>query len=138
MSARDDLDRFDSEWERHLEFRKGERGAKPHTYVGSRTGWDITLSLRELPSALRDSLIADLELRLTALIDAKREEVRTKLVERAKEEARRTLAELDALPDKMPGTYAAVVYGQPPYAPPIKLVVQGGETADPNHDHECG
>lgn len=89
VSARDDLDRFDSEWKRHSTWRIGAN------YVVT-TGIEVvSIVLKELPSALRSAVIADLEASVGALIDSKKAAIRAGLVAAAKREAQRTLEELE-------------------------------------------
>lgn len=107
MGAREDLDRFDRDYELHQRSLRGERryncvdpGQPPHKYTEAAGGRshrysDVGIDFgSDLPGSIRDEVKKRLEAYVAALIKTVHDEQRAKLVERAKAEARATLEEL--------------------------------------------
>jgi hypothetical protein len=102
MSARDDLTRFDTDWNHHLQWRKGAPrmlGEKdsPGVYAvkqGSSATWSSTVTLSDLPEKVRTRVEAALNDMVKDLVDRIQKQVRADLIHAARDEAERTLAEL--------------------------------------------
>jgi len=104
MSAKDDLDRLDSDWSNHLRWRKGRsslgRDDPPGKYRAERGGYgnDLSIVLSELPQSVRDALLKDIEIVIGAALDERYRAARAKLVQCALDEARETLSKLAGQP----------------------------------------
>lgn len=102
MSAKDQLDKLELDWERHLAWRTGRSGfansAAPGKYRDdtSRHG-DTRVRLDELPTAVRDAFLKDFEAIVGAALDAKYQALHRTLRVQARAEAEETLRELDGV-----------------------------------------
>ncbi len=99
MSARDDLNRYEQDWERHMNWRhpREHESAKPGAYVYEGGGFRTEHAVRfsEMPTALRDRVAKRLEAAIVAMVDEEHETTLAELKRSAIEEAKRTLAELE-------------------------------------------
>jgi hypothetical protein len=87
MSALDHLRRFENEWASHLRWREKNK------YVTRERG-ALVLQLNDLPGALRDSVLANIELVIGGAVDAHYVDEFERLKKLALDEAERTIQEL--------------------------------------------
>jgi hypothetical protein len=104
MSAKDDLDSLDRDWESHLRWRNGRRSLGGNDAAGKyraeRGGYgnDLAIVLSELPRSVREALVKDIESVIGAALDERYRAARAALVDRALDEARETLSKLAGQP----------------------------------------
>ena len=92
MSAKDDLDRFDESWERHMRWRRGTLGNDNPRYLSERR----ELLLTDLPNSLRELLLEGFEQLVSIELDRLYLLKVSELKIAAIDEARRTLDVLGA------------------------------------------
>jgi len=103
MSARDDLNSFERDWERHLEWRAGQRNGMgkdpPGKYVAetaNRLQMGTLLNLHSVPAAIEEKFRARVETCIREELDAIAMAERRRLRLLARAEAERTLNEIPA------------------------------------------
>jgi len=102
MSARDDLNRFEHDWERHLEWRAGQRNGMgkdpPGKYVAetNRLQMGTLLNLHSVPATIEEKFRARIETFIRDELDAIAIAERRRLRLAARAEAEQTLAEIPA------------------------------------------
>ena len=100
MSARDRLDRYEQDWDRHMRWRNPPNhagGVAPGQYVQESSGFGRVghdVAFREVPSELRERLAKRLESAIAVLVDEEHAKLLTELRLAAVAEAKATLEEL--------------------------------------------
>ena len=97
MSARDDLNRYQQEWSRHLRWRKpgSHMAQKPGRYINLNGPMGSTvISLDDMPSELRHAVNQRLEAIVTNIVNDEHTKRLAELRARAIAEAQDTLDEL--------------------------------------------
>jgi regulator of protease activity HflC (stomatin/prohibitin superfamily) len=92
MSAKDTLDRLQSDWDRHREWRKSGADGKTGPIYYS----DDRVRLHSLPSDVRDAVVRDMNAIIGAAVDERYQAALQRAKAAAVAEAKRTLEQLAA------------------------------------------